>query len=78
MKNRQKCTQKSTGFARIWGGHAPTHALRFLASLPLSVPSSTLYATSLIALYVATLPAFTSAPLKARRDPTLAFEYDAS
>lgn len=49
------------------------HALRFVASLPLSV-----YATSTATLYAATLSATTILPRKARRDPTLALEPDAS
>ena len=48
-------------------------ALRFVASLPLSV-----YATSVNALNAATLSATTILPRKARRDPIYAFEYDAS
>lgn len=49
------------------------HALRFVASLPLSV-----YATSVNALNAATLSATTILPRKARRDPKDAFECDAS
>lgn len=49
------------------------HALRFVASLPLSV-----YATSTVALYAATLSATTILPRKARRDPKLAIAFDAS
>lgn len=36
------------------------------------------YATSVIALYAATLCALTILPRKASRDPTLALEFDAS
>ena len=36
------------------------------------------YATSTVALYLATLDALTILPRKARRDPRYAFEYDAS
>ena len=36
------------------------------------------YATSTVALYLATLDALTILPRKARRDPRLAFEFDAS
>lgn len=38
----------------------------------------TLYATSLAALYLATLDALTSLPRKARRDPQYAYEFEAS
>ena len=39
---------------------------------------ASLYAASLNALYAATLCALTSLPRKARREPILAFEYEAS
>ena len=51
-------------------------SFRFVASLPLFRASH--YATSSNALYAATLCAFTILPRKARREPTLAYAYEAS
>ena len=48
-------------------------AFRFVASLPFSA-----HATSVSALNAATLSATTILPRKARRDPTYAYETDAS
>ena len=65
-------TRKSQNFSTGFAGAAT----RFVASLPLSRASP--YATSLVALYAATLTAFTIRPRKARREPTFAFAIEAS
>lgn len=80
--------QNPTGFASFltvssFLGHLrfPLSLCRTIVSLsrfPLCRCPSTHHATSLIALYAATLAASTIFPRKARRDPTLEFEYDAS
>ncbi|WP_288772886.1 hypothetical protein [uncultured Prevotella sp.] len=50
---------------------------RLVASLPLWRAALAAHATSTIALYDATLTALTSLPRKARREPILAYEYEA-
>ncbi len=78
---RYLCLAKILIFSKFFDGLTPVfgcfqkreqNALRFVASLPLS-----LYATSTAALKSATLSATSISPLKARREPIPASAYDA-